>query len=88
MWATLYLVALFVTRSLPVVFPLLTSSSLILTTYCDLVSVFARRACPIVWTSLKPALLLVDQIVQEAELPLEVGWDLKNDDEWQMVSWV
>ena len=49
----LHLVALFIARSLTVVFPLLTSSSLILTAYCDLVSLFARRACPIVWTGFK-----------------------------------
>ena len=47
---TLHLVALFVTRSLPVVFPLLTSSSLILTTHCDLVPVLPGQACSIVWT--------------------------------------
>ena len=56
----LHLVALFIARSLTVVFPLLTSSSLILTAYCDLVSLFARRACPIVWTGFMTSPTLVN----------------------------
>ena len=34
----------------------------------------------------RPALIVVDKVIRDAERASEVGWDLKTDDVWQVVS--
>ena len=34
----------------------------------------------------KPALIVLDKVIRDAERASEVGWDRKLEDEWQVVS--